>query len=449
MGLLKRIFNIDKVSLDLENIQSIILRSRPVPYFGTMATLKIKTPSEGKALLKKILPLVSSAKNWHNNQDATVTISFTFEGLKALGLPQESLDSFPESFKQGMTERAELLNDTGINNPKNWEKNFKSNDIHVAAAVISNSEESWKEKLATLRKEIDESPGIEVIFSKDFGATEKVKNVFGFRDGISNPEVEGSGIDKQPQYDQPIKAGEFILGYPGEADIVKPFPQPEELGKNGSFLIFRKYQSQVAAFNKFINDNSSSPEKAELLAAKMVGRWKSGAPLPLSPDEDDEALGNDPEKNNDFSFKDDEYGKKCPFGSHMRRMNPRDARNSVLQDVRLHRIIRKSVSFGDIVPPEVTEDDGKERGQFFMGISADAMGTLEFLLKQWANDSNFISLGDEKDPLLGVQEDGVFTRPADPIVKRYPGLQTYNIMKGGDYCFLPSITAIKWISDLP
>ncbi|MGA8852758.1 MAG: Dyp-type peroxidase [Christiangramia sp.] len=449
MSLLKRIFNIDKVSLDLEDIQSIILRSRPVPYFGTMAILKIKTPSEGKALLKKILPLVSSAENWHDNQDASVTISFTFEGLKALGLPQESLDSFPESFKQGMAARAELLNDTGVNDPKNWEENLKSNDIHVAAAVISNSQESWKEKLGKLRNDIDESAGIEVIFSQDFGATEEVKNVFGFRDGISNPEIEGSGIDKQPQYNQPIKAGEFLLGYPGEADIVKPFPQPEELGKSGSFLIFRKYQSQVAAFNKFINDNSNTLKEAELLAAKMMGRWKSGAPLALSPDEDDEALGKNPEKNNDFSFKDDEYGKKCPFGAHIRRMNPRDASKSILQDIRLHRIIRKSVSFGDIVPPEVTEDDGKERGQFFMGMSADAMGTLEFLLKQWANDSNFISLGDEKDPLLGVQEDGLFTRPDDPIVKRYHGLQTYNIMKGGDYCFLPSITAIKWISDLP
>ncbi|MGB3150526.1 MAG: Dyp-type peroxidase [Maribacter sp.] len=449
MNLLNRIFNSNKVNLDLEDIQSIILRSRPIPYFGTLATLKINSSSEGKALLKKILPLISSAKNWHNDQEASVTISITFEGLKALGLPQESLDSFPESFKQGMATRAELLNDTGVNDPKNWEEHLKSNEIHIAASVISNSATSWKEKLAILRKEIDKSLGIEVIYSKDFSATEKVKNVFGFRDGISNPEVEGSGIDKQPQHDQPIKAGEFILGYPGEADTIKPFPQPEELGKNGSFLVFRKYQSQVAEFNAFIKANSDSLEAGELLAAKMVGRWKSGAPLPLSPDEDNEALGNDPERNNDFNFKDDEYGRKCPFSSHMRRMNPRDARSSVLQDVRLHRIIRKSVSFGDIVTPDVTKDDGKERGQFFIGISADAMGTLEFLLKQWANDSNFISLGEERDPLIGVQEDGLFTKPAEPIVKRYHKLRTFNIMKGGEYCFLPSITAIKWISDLP
>ncbi len=448
MSLLSRIFNKDKVDLDLKDIQSIILRSRPIPYFGTIAIFTIKSPEEGKILLKQILPLVSGAEDWHTNQDASVTISFTFEGLKALGLPQESLDSFPESFKQGMAVRANLMNDIGINDPKNWEENLKGNVIHVAAAVLSNNEESWKKKLAELTKEVDENKGIETIFSQDFGATEEVKNVFGFRDGISNPEIEGSGIDGYPQYDKPIKAGEFLLGYPGEAGTVKPYPQPDALGKNGSFLIFRKYQSQVAEFNQFIKENTNSPEEGELLAAKMVGRWKSGAPLSLSPEEDNPDVGEDPEKNNDFSFKNDEFGKRCPFSSHMRRMNPRDARNSVLQDIRLHRIIRKSVSFGDIVPPEITENDGKERGQFFMGISADAMGTLEFLLKQWANDGNFISLGEEKDPMIGVQQEGLFTKPSDPMVDRYHGLQTYNIMKGGDYCFLPSLTALKWISEL-
>ena len=449
MGLLKSIFNIDKVSLDLEDIQSIILRTRPIPYFGTLALLKINTPSGGKEMIKKILPMVSSAKNWHENQDATVTVSFTYKGLEALGLPKESLASFPKSFKEGMAARAELLNDIGVNHPGHWEERLKSEGLHVAAAILSNDEEAWQEKLKSLREEIDAMPEIEVLFSKDFGATEKVKNVFGFRDGISNPDVEGSGVDKPSQYDDPIKAGEFLLGYPGESGTVKPYPQPDELGKNGSFLVFRKYQSQVAEFNKFVADHTDSKEEAELLAAKLVGRWKSGAPLALSPQEDDKELGKDPERNNDFNFKDDEYGKKCPFSSHIRRMNPRDANSSVLQDVRLHRIIRKSVSFGDIVPMEVTENDGKERGQFFIGLSADAMGTLEFLLKQWANDSNFISLGEEKDPMLGVQENGLVTIPSEPLVKRYHGLQTYNIMKGGEYCFLPSITALKWIADLP
>ena len=181
----------------------------------------------------------------------------------------------------------------------------------------------------------------------------------------------------------------------------------------------------------------------------MVGRWRSGAPLVLAPEKDDKALGDDMQKNNDFSFKNDEYGKKCPFSSHIRRMNPRDSKSFVLEDERLHRIIRKSVTFGDIVPPEVTKNDGKERGQYFIGISADAMGTLEFLQKQWANDGNSQNLGTEKDPMIGVQdEDALFSAPGEPLIKRYRGLQTYNIVKGGEYCFIPSISALKWISEL-
>lgn len=446
---IKRIFNPDKVNIELKEIQSLILRSRPIPYFGTVALLEITDKESAKKMLKDLIPLIDSAEEWNKNEGASVFLTFTYKGLEKIGVPKESLDSFPESFKEGMAKRSSYLYDIGVNDPKNWQKEFKNPNIHIAAAVISNNEADWKSKLEEFRTKISENNGVEVLMSEDFGATEEVKNVFGFRDGISNPEVEGSGIDVPQGFDRPIAAGEFILGYPGEGDITKPFPQPDILGKNGSFMIFRKYQSQVAEFNQFIKDNSSSPEEGELLAAKMVGRWRSGAPLVLSPEKDDKVLGENPEKNNNFSFKNDEFGKKCPFSSHIRRMNPRDSKTFVLEDERLHRIIRRSVTFGDIVPPEVTKNDGKERGQYFMGISANAMGTLEFLQKQWINDGNSQNLGSEKDPMVGLQDqNSLFSMPADPLIKRYRGLQTYNIVKGGEYCFIPSLSALKWISEL-
>lgn len=448
MNFFERIFNSKKVSLDLDEIQSIILRTRPAPYYGTIGIFKIRDAAKGKALLKELIPMVNSAEDWHKGEGATLTLAFTYEGLKNLGLPQASLDSFPEAFREGMSARAAQLYDVGVNDPKNWEDIFRSGHVDVAAAVVAATKEGWQEKLSQLRQQIEKLDATETIYYHDFGADEKVKNVFGFRDGISNPEVEGSGIDVPDGFDKPIKPGEFILGYPGESGVIKPFPQPDILGKNGSFLIFRKYQSQVAAFNQFISDHTATPEEGELLAAKMVGRWRSGAPLVLSPEKDDKVLGGNEDKNNDFSYKDDDHGKKCPFGAHIRRMNPRDTRGVILEDVRLHRIIRKSVTFGDIVPPDVTKDDGKERGQYFIGISANAMGTLEFLQKQWANDGNSQNLGEEKDPMIGVQEDGLFSQPGEPIVQRYRGLQTFNIVKGGEYCFLPSLSALKWMSEL-
>ncbi|MBL3547276.1 Dyp-type peroxidase [Chryseobacterium sp. KMC2] len=445
---IKRIFNPEKVEIALSDIQSLILRSRPIPYYGTVALIEIREASAGKALIKAMLPLISSAENWHLDLSASVFISFTYKGLQALGLPENSLASFPESFKQGMVARSSYLYDIGDNDPKNWERAFLRGNIHITAAIIANTEEEWLQKLKEFKEAFGGNSNIHLIESLDFGATEEMKNVFGFRDGISNPEIEGSGIDNPPGYDKPIKTGEFILGYPGESGIIKQFPQPEILGKNGSFLIFRKYQSQVAEFNKFIKDNSNTAEEGELLAAKLVGRWRSGAPLVLAPEKDDIDLGTNAQRNNNFSYKDDQLGKKCPFGAHARRMNPRNSKSFILEDERLHRIIRRAVSFGDIVPPEETRDDGKERGQFFIGISADAMGTLEFLQKQWANNGNSVNLGDEKDPMIGVQRNGLFTCPGNPLVKRYHNLQTFNIVKGGEYCFIPSISALKWISEL-
>ena len=127
-----------------------------------------------------------------------------------------------------------------------------------------------------------------------------------------------------PARDRPIKAGEFILGYPGEAGVPLPTPQPDVLGRNGTFVGLRKYQSRVGTFNRFLQRARQTEEERELLAAKLVGRWRSGAPLTLAPTHDDPALGADPLRNNDFTYADDPRGRQVPLGSHMRRMNPRD-----------------------------------------------------------------------------------------------------------------------------
>ena len=103
-------------------------------------------------------------------------------------------------------------------------------------------------------------------------------------------------------------------------------PRPDVLGRNGTFLGLRKYQSRVGAFNRFLRDNAQTNEDRELLAAKLFGRWRSGAPLTLAPVKDDPTLGADPQRNNDFGYANDPDGNLLPLGCHMRRMNPRDTR---------------------------------------------------------------------------------------------------------------------------
>ena len=102
-------------------------------------------------------------------------------------------------------------------------------------------------------------------------------------------------------------------------------PQPEILSRNGSYMAYRRLQEHVGRFRDFLREHGKTPEEQELIAAKLMGRWRSGAPLVLAPDKDDPALGADPQRNNDFNYKQmDPHGYAVPLGSHMRRMNPRD-----------------------------------------------------------------------------------------------------------------------------
>jgi DMSO/TMAO reductase YedYZ molybdopterin-dependent catalytic subunit len=102
-------------------------------------------------------------------------------------------------------------------------------------------------------------------------------------------------------------------------------PTPEVLGRNGTYVVFRKLHTRVAAYRQYLRARTASPEEQALLGAKMVGRWQGGTPLVLSPERDDPELGADPHRNNDFLYADDLRGFKCPAGAHARRANPRDA----------------------------------------------------------------------------------------------------------------------------
>ena len=106
--------------------------------------------------------------------------------------------------------------------------------------------------------------------------------------------MEGSAIPGSNPHEQPIKAGEFILGYPDETGSAGPMPTPEVLGRNGTYLAFRKLHTRVAAYRQYLRAKAASREDEALLGAKMVGRWQSGAPLALCPEHDDPGLGADP-----------------------------------------------------------------------------------------------------------------------------------------------------------
>jgi Dyp-type peroxidase family len=318
-------------------------------------------------------------------------------------------------------------------------------------SAFSDSEESHQRALAIAREQYEGFSGVSVLAMQDFGAQPGDLNPLGYKDGIDQPAIEGSGVDPLPGQGPLIKAGEFILGYPGEAGTPLPMPRPDILGRNGTYMGFRKYQSRVGAFNRFLQANGSTEEERELVAAKLVGRWRSGAPLTLAPEVDDPALGADTQRNNDFDYANDSHGRQVPFGAHIRRMNPRDTQLTRLTDVNIHRVIRRGTTYGPPYDPNDFSElaDTTPRGAIFLLLSAKAMATLEFLQKEWINDGNFIGAGDERDPIIGLQDEGAtFTIPRKPARRRIHGIQTFNVLKGGEYFFMPSLSALNWLANL-
>ena len=434
--------------LELDDIQSGVLRPRPTPYVATYIAFRIDERKGGRELMRRVARVVTSAANPTSPlADTWVSVALTYQGFKALDVPQESLDSFAWEFRQGMAARAKELGDEGESAPENWEKPLGTGDVHVVLVAVSPDEEHLEAALEPARKAYRQMSGIEAIWRQNCHALPTETEPFGFRDGISHPAIEGSGIPGSNPKEQPLKSGEFVLGYADEMGGVQK-TVPEVLGRNGTYVVFRKLQQRVAEFRRFLKEHSNGPEDEELVAAKMMGRWRSGAPLALCPFHDDPTLGADPHRNNDFLFHEDDLaGFKTPAGSHIRRMNPRDAQIAGM--ARIHRMIRRGTAYGPPLPEGVLEDDGTDRGLMFAFVGANIGRQFEFVQSQWVNDGVFFGAGDDRDPITGSGGGpGSFTVPRRPVRRRLQGIPQFVVTRGGEYCFMPGLRALRWLADL-
>jgi Dyp-type peroxidase family len=436
-------------TLELDDIQSGVLRPRPAPYAATYVVLRIDDREAGRELMRRLSSVVASAAHPTSPAGNTwVSVALSFQGLKALGVPQASLGSFSREFQQGMAARAKVLGDNGESSPENWEKPLGSPDVHLLIIALSPDTDHLEAAFERARKAYRELPGVTAIWRQDCHALPNEKEAFGFKDGISHPAVEGSGIPGTDPNERPLKAGEFVLGYPNEMGDVASIPQPEILGRNGSYVVFRKLHQRVAEFRQYLKANSASREEEELLAAKMMGRWRSGAPLALCPMHDNPELGLDRRRNNAFLFQeDDPIGYKTPSGAHIRRMNPRDS--DVAGVVRIHRMIRRGTSYGPPLPDRILEDDGVDRGLMFAFVGAHLGRQFEFVQSEWMNDSRFFGGNSAQDPIAGASDrTGTFDIPKRPLRKRLQSLPRFVVTRGGEYCFLPGLRALRWLGEL-
>ena len=441
----------EEVQLELDDIQGGALHPRPSPYVGTYLLLRIDDRESGRELVRRLLPLVGSGLAAPDSSaQAWITVAFTYNGLKALGVPQDSLDSFSPEFREGMAARAQELGDVGDSAPEHWESPLGTPDVHVALAVLSPDFKRLEALRQRARQAQEQLPGVELVWRQDCYQLSTGRTSFGFKDGIGQPAIAGSGIPPTNPLERPIEPGEFILGYPDESGSLPPMPTPATLGRNGTYIVFRKLHTRVAAYRRYLLDQAASREEEALLGAKMVGRWQSGAPLALAPDEDAAALGADDTRNNAFLYGDDSHGLKCPLGAHARRANPRDSFDGEGGvDVRLHRMIRRGTSYGSPLPEGVLEDDGEARGIIFVFAGSHLKRQFEFVKTQWLNDGIFIGAPREADPLVG-RPDGLtaFTIPKQPIRRRLKDVPPFVVTRGGEYCFAPGLRALRWLAEL-
>jgi len=238
----------DAIPLDLDDIQAGALHERPSPYVGTYVLLRVDERQDGRDFVRRLIPLLSPARAVLDSTPAAwLTVAFTYRGLKALGVPQESLDSFAPEFQQGMAARAATLGDVGESGPEHWEEPLGGPDVHIALATLSPDQASLDQVVEKARRARDEFPGVEVVWRQDCYQLPTGRTSFGFKGVIGQPALEGAGTIPSDTGEPPIKAGEFILGYPDETGAPAPMPTPDVLGRNGTYVVFRKLHTRVAA----------------------------------------------------------------------------------------------------------------------------------------------------------------------------------------------------------
>ncbi|HEU5047130.1 MAG TPA: Dyp-type peroxidase [Rickettsiales bacterium] len=528
----------NSISLDLADIQGNIIKSYGrygFPY-ARYILFSVHDGDAGRKFVRELTPLVTTAVAWKQKEgaeglhkpDSTLNIAFTYHGLKSLGLCDESLHSFPSDFTEGMRTRREILGDDQKSAPEYWDPVWCHEEHRVAiwVAINAQSMEALEKAYAVLQQKLtlvgpgviqlhghrgengaDNLPYQEAAALFDDAGKVTPKEHFGYTDGISDPFFKGTGENPayvlgagKPNGRNPaspfgwdaLEPGEFIMGLRDEAKEQSATPSPYLLGKNGTFMVYRKLHENVGSFNSYLEQEAARhPENdKELIAAKFAGRWRNGAPLALFPQEKEadafmkelqdtrHALHNARgmlqeaeleikyltllSKLVGFDYKDDLQGSRCPLGAHIRRANPRgslefgqkDAFNTPGALSNRRRILRRGLPYGNASD----KTDNGNHGIIFMALAASISRQFEFVQQQWINYSNDFKLANEKDPLTGNNAcdkegngQGRMQFPAEPGSGKSPhfckGIPRFIETRGGEYFFIPSLTALNMIGN--
>ena len=513
---------------------------------GRFITLHVSEAAAGRRFVTELLPGITTALRWPSHRkppppagtvvvprpDVAVNIAFSFCGLVALGVPTRTLRGLPDEFIDGMMKRAPMLgDDVPPNQKESWDEVWTAakgapltdpKTVHILVTLNAQMKDdgtpfaALDAKTREIEKLCETIGNVEILHGHNRPGQPSVpyqelsaittrlpdgrvvpcpKEHFGYTDAIGDPVFEGEFPGRAERADargngafdgagnwRPLATGEFLLGYPDEAQEMSGSDIPLSFSRNGTFMAYRKLHQNVVAFRTFLESTATQlaqvwglppGDAGEMLAAKMAGRWSDGVPLAVAPTVAEWEQFNkryplaDPQKDPhryaareqaliDFRYKDDPQGLKCPLTSHMRRINtrdmlaPRDTDGSVLNNRR--RILRRGLPYGE---SSAGVSDAAEHGIVMQIVCASLFRQYEFVQQQWLNYGLDSNAGNDTCPIVGNHSTGAdgpkakFVIASDPKTGRPPfiveGIPQFVETRGGEYFFVPSMTALRMI----
>ena len=414
--------------------------------------LRFPGPDSARAWLKETVPDLTSARevlafrslrrqrekgpHLADRGSAWVNVAFSKAGLDLLVASPPG--TFPEPFEQGMARRASLLGDT----PATWRfGGTLETEAHALVILGADTEGDLLRALVVQRDRLARHGGRDLfleILGQDCRGAKLPGDLrghehFGYRDGISEPRLDGSA-----------GTGNFLLGYV-DADGAESRSGPGWT-RDGSYLAFRRLRQDVAGFHRALEALAQNVglKNRDQLGAKVFGRWPSGAKV-ADPIQATDPGTDSPREYGAEEFAADPEGVKVPRFAHVRKAHPRD-----VSFANGHRLLRRGIPYG---PPLVTEpgglprDDGRDRGLLFLAYQVDLSEQFE-RVQRWMNDRNFPVASTGQDPIGGQGED-----PAQLTLRQSNTLPSkldihhYVSMTGGGYFFMPSLSAVQYLAD--
>lgn len=443
--------------------------------------LRIHNPTLAKSWLRS-LDIVSLAQARTQRLPQVCQIAFTATGLRALGTEVTPEAGFDAQFIDGIAgdeRRSHQLGDEGTNAPANWHWGVGEQEPHILLILLAANT-----AIDSLTQEICSAAvaaGCVVIKGNTPTTTTTPlgREPFGFSDGVSQPNYDWSGTltpggVRDRDYRNLLAMGELLLGYPNEYGFIGDHPTADELGRNGSYLVYRQLSQDVANFWQWLARQAG--DDAIAMAERMVGRELDGTPLPGL--QSSTIMGNN-DPRNAFLFAKDADGSVCPVGAHIRRVNPRSgddpqgrhgflrnlistvgfsgtAMHDAVASARFHRLTRRGRPYGPVIEPQAAMQGAgadQETGLHFLCLNANLARQFEFAQGAWIASAKFAGLADEQDPLLGnrlplagaQQTDAFSYTDIGACPRKISGLPQFVTVRGGAYFFMPGLRGLAQI----